>query len=361
MLADAAQPTDAAWKLKNGRYEKYSFGPHINKQLAALRPDNFTGALYISKDYLVIVSCAVAVTQLSWWLYPIAVLIIGAHQRGLTTISHDAAHRILARSTWLNYVLGVVFAAYPLFQRHYAYRLSHVQRHHPHLGNPDKDPDLAFFLRSGVYEVRHPVRYFADLIVQPVLGGATLAYLSYLWTHRFRVKQEAADGIDVRKIWLDTVGFVAFWVAVVALAAYFGLFVELLLFWVVPYLTSFQILGWFIEVAEHSPMCETESKNIYLTRNRKGNWIERILFGVNFDEYHLEHHLSPGIPFWHLHSAQQIRIQDPEYAAVARTWGGLFVSGPQGQRSVIGQLMDRNDRLYWRQQCSQADAVQAPA
>lgn len=53
-------------------------------------------------------------------------------------------------------------------------------------------------------------------------------------------------------------------------------------------------------------MCETETQNVYLTRNRKGNFLERAIFGQNLDEYHLEHHLSPGIPFWLLHKAQKI-------------------------------------------------------
>jgi len=28
----------------------------------------------------------------SWWFYPLAVLVIGARQRGLSTILHDCAH-----------------------------------------------------------------------------------------------------------------------------------------------------------------------------------------------------------------------------------------------------------------------------
>ncbi|MGY6645394.1 MAG: fatty acid desaturase [Salinarimonas sp.] len=347
-MSDAIASADSQlWQLKDSRFERYSFEGDINRRLAALRPDDYTGLLYILKDYAVIIGCALIVTNVSWWLYPLAVILIGAHQRGLTTISHDAAHRILARTTWWNYFLGITFAAYPLFQRHYSYRISHVYRHHPHLGDPSKDPDLKFFLQTGVYEVQHPTRYFFNIVVLPILGGATLDYLKYIWENRFKISEHPDSHLDIRKIRLDTIGFFAFWGLVIGASVYFGLFLELLLFWVIPYLTVFQVLGWFIEIAEHSPMCESENKNIYLTRNRKGNWLERILFGVNLDEYHLEHHLSPGIPFWHLHRAQQIRVQDPEYAKVAQSWGGLFVPGPQGQRSVIGQLMDRNDRLYF--------------
>lgn len=334
------------WPLKAGRFESVRFPSDVKKSLAALRTDNFTGALYIAKDYAVIIAFSMLASQVSWWFYPLALLFIGAHQRGLTTIAHDAAHKTLAKNAKLNYFLGIVFAAYPLFQRHWAYRVSHVHLHHPHLGDPEKDPDLRFFVENGIYDVRPPNKYLWDIVIFPLLGGATLAYLKYLFTYRFNVTVTDSDEVDKTGVLVDRWGFAAFWLAVVSGSIAFGLFDKLILFWLVPYLTTFQIIGWFTEIAEHSPMCEVEDTNLYLTRNRKGNFIERILFGVNLDEYHLEHHLSPGIPFWSLKKAQEIRMADPEYQRVAATWGGLFCKGPEGQSSVISQLIARNRRLY---------------
>ncbi|MGY4498174.1 fatty acid desaturase [Bradyrhizobium sp. GM24.11] len=333
-----------AWKLRSSRFEAVQFGREINQQLSALRPDNVTGAAYIAKDYAVIAACVLATVHVSWWLYPLAVLLIGAYQRGLTTIAHDAAHRTLASNTTWNYILGILFASYPLFQRHWAYRISHVYLHHPNLGDPEKDPDLKFFLASGVYDVVPPKQYAFNIIWKPILGGATVAYLKYLWTNRFSitdVEDQSRSGILI-----DKYGFYLFWTLIFGGSYLLGLLHVLILFWIVPYLTTFQALGWFIELAEHSPMCETETTNVYLTRNRKGNFIERAIVGQNLDEYHLEHHLSPGIPFWLLRKAQKIRMQDPHYASVAATWGGLFVKGPQGQPSVIAQLKERNRSLY---------------
>lgn len=338
--------TAATWKLAEKKFEKFRFSRDIMRDLAKLRPDNITGALYIVKDYAVMLLCALVTIYGSWWFYPVAVVLIGAHQRGLTTISHDAAHRILAKTSWWNNFLGVTFAAYPIFQRHWAYRVSHVHLHHPHLGNPGKDPDLQFFLESGVYKVEEPKKYKNKLILGSIFGGATVRYLKYLWTNRFLVSDSEETSIKKSSLAIDLLGFILFWFVV--LAAVFALdgAKYFLLFWLVPYLTAFQVLGWFVEIAEHSPMCETENENVYLTRNRKGNLIERILFGVNFDEYHLEHHLSPGIPFWRLKEAQEIRLRDPRYAELADTWGGLFVKGPKGQASVISQLLERNRKLW---------------
>ncbi|PPV06551.1 dihydrorhizobitoxine desaturase [Xanthomonas bromi] len=334
------------WALRNKRFDTFRFSREIMRELSDLRPDNMTGALYIIKDYTVMVACAVATVQLSWWLYPLALLIIGAHQRGLTTISHDAAHRILAKNRPWNNFLGTTFAAYPIFQRHWAYRVSHVYLHHPHLGDPEQDPDLKFFIKSGVYTVREPREYKSFILWKAIFGGATFRYLSYLWSNRFFVSGDREKSVDKWGALIDSYGFAAFWIAVVAGFTAADALHLLVLFWLIPYLTTFQVLGWFTELAEHSPMCESEVENVYLTRNRKGGFIERLLFGVNYDEYHLEHHLSPGVPFWLLKKAQKIRMQDPIYASIGKSWGGLFSRGPQGQPSVISQLLDRNRRLY---------------
>ncbi|MFP4897008.1 fatty acid desaturase family protein [Paraburkholderia sp. EG304] len=260
-----------AWQLRGKRFTTWRFSRDIMRELSELRPDNLTGALYIVKDYLVILACAYATIRISWWLYPLAVLIIGAQQRGLTTIAHDAAHRTLARSTGWNYVLGIVFAAYPVFQRHWAYRYSHVHLHHPYLGDPERDPDLKFFISSGVYDVRPPREYAFAIVWKAMFGGATVRYLKYLWSERFLISREGKKDIDRRGAAIDTYGFAIFWLIVIFGFALTQSLDLLVLFWLVPYLTTFQALGWFIELAEHSPMCETETEDVYLTRNRKGN------------------------------------------------------------------------------------------
>lgn len=335
-----------AWKLQNKRFETFQFSREITREIAELRPDNITGALYLIKDYIVMLVCAFITIRYTWWFYPVAVLVIGAHQRGLTTIAHDAAHRTLAKNKIWNYFLGITFVSYPLFQRHWAYRVSHVHLHHPHLGDPENDPDLKFFVSSGVYEVRPPREYAFAIIWKAIFGGATVNYLKYIWNNRFLISNKNSEDVDKQGVFIDTYGFGLFWAMMIFAFFYTNSLSLLVLFWLIPYLTTFQILGWFIEIAEHSPMCEAQVENIHLTRNRKGNLIERLLLGVNLDEYHLEHHLSPGVPFWLLKRAQAIRVRDPKYAEIADTWGGLFVRGPKGQPSVIGQLLSRNRDLY---------------
>ncbi|MGF6960453.1 hypothetical protein QFZ97_006409 [Paraburkholderia youngii] len=47
-----------AWQLRGKRFTTSRFSRDITRELAELRHDNLTGALYIVKDYLVILACA---------------------------------------------------------------------------------------------------------------------------------------------------------------------------------------------------------------------------------------------------------------------------------------------------------------
>jgi len=86
--------------------------------------------------------------------------------------------------------IGTVMTAYPIFQQHYAYKVSHVYTHHPKLGNPDADPDLQFFVEEKVYTATPRNRYFNRIVVWPALGKQTVAYLRYLIRNRFLVLEE---------------------------------------------------------------------------------------------------------------------------------------------------------------------------
>ena len=187
----------------------------------------------------------------------------------------------------LQMVIGTAMTAYPIFQQHYAYKISHVYTHHPKLGNPDADPDLLFFVEEKAYTPASHGRYLAHMVVWPALGRQTIAYLRYLIRNRFLVPKgerrmdRATSVIHRRKKRLDLVAFWVFWSSAVCLCWYFGIIIELLLFWLIPYLTSFQILGWYIELSEHTPLVRDYNVDLYMTRNRKNRGLEKWLTGIH--------------------------------------------------------------------------------
>lgn len=291
-------------------------------------------------------ACVAACYLLTWWIYPVAVLIIGARQRGLSTILHDCAHGVGAADKRLQMFIGTALTAYPIFQQHYAYKVSHVLTHHPQLGDPDRDPDLKFFIEQKVYTPTSTTRYFNRIVVLPALGSQTVAYLRYLVRNRFQVLrgenrsgQLTSGHVPRHKRNLDRAAFWIFWTAAVGTAWATGWLPALALFWVVPYLTSFQILGWYIELSEHTPLVRDHTVDLYMTRNRKSRGLEKFLTGIHNDHFHLDHHLDPRTPFWNLPKTHQARLADPNYAQLDDLTGGLVRTGPQGAPSAISTIV----------------------
>ena len=336
--------------MLSSKYEFYKFDDGIQEDLKALyKSDDWHSPLALLEDYTIIAICIASCYLVSWYLYPLAALIIGARQRGLSTVLHDCAHGVGARTRWVRMVIATLFTAYPIFQQYFSYRKSHVTTHHPYLGNPDRDPDLSFYMQQKVYERTTRRRYFLKNMLLPAVGLRTLAYLKYLIDYRLkriRLGNEAQDPAKAEPAekkdgygW-ERYAFTAFWATVVGICAYFHALLGLLLFWVIPYLTSFQILGWYIELSEHTPFLETESCDLYMARNRKSRGLEKFLTGIHNDHHHLDHHLNPAIPFWHLPQSSQIRLRDQNYAAVDARTGGLFTRGPKGAPSAMSQILD---------------------
>jgi fatty acid desaturase len=99
------------------------------------------------------------------------------------------------------------------------------------------------------------------------------------------------------------------------------------IYWLVPYLTTFQIITWFIELAEHYPLIKNAKNDLSATRNRFSHPIEAFLTSMHGENFHLIHHLFPGVPFWNLKEAHDILLGDPEYARINASFGGIFLSG----------------------------------
>lgn len=336
------------WAHTGKRYTMYRFDSEIERQIKAVNvSDNWHAVLAWFEDLVWMALCVLVCYEITWWLYPVAALVIGARQRGLSTILHDCAHGVGAANKRWQMFLGTAMTAYPIFQQHYAYKVSHVFTHHPKLGDPNRDPDLQFFVEQLAYTPTTRGRYFNRVVVWPAIGSQTVAYLRYLVRNRFKVlrgEQRAAKPVSPvarpKKV-LDKLGFAAFWITAVGLCWHFGALLPLLLFWVVPYLTSFQILGWYIELSEHTPLVRDHNVDLYMTRNRKSRGLEKFLTGIHNDHHHLDHHLDPRTPFWRLPEAHRIRLADPNYAALDAATGGLFTSGPQGAPSALASIINQ--------------------
>lgn len=316
--------------------KNYIFSDEIKHALKALtRLDNFHGPLAVLEDYFVI-GCAIAAFLISPYFYPLSVLLIGSRQRALATILHESAHKTLTKNRPLNYLLGTTFSGHLIFQMFEPYFRSHVLKHHRNLGDPTTDPDLIFHLSEGLYSEPSRKKFMWNFLVKPWLFLNITKQITYVFNARFRPRT-AAQSPTYRS---ELFRFLILWIAISILLTVSGTWLEFLLLWVIPYLTAFQAINWYCELSEHFPMPNSKAIDIYMTRNRFSPMWERFFFGIHGENYHLEHHLHPGIPFWNLAAANAERRKDEHYDRLNSDMGGLLVRSRTGSPSAVSRILE---------------------
>lgn len=296
--------------------KRYRFSDAINNELKPLfQLDNWHGLLAVMTDYLVIMT-AIALSMYSMWFYPITWLVIGARQRGLSTILHESVHAALAKNKTLNHALGAYFSGYLLFQSFSLYVDSHIKKHHAFLGHKDIDPDYKYQLDVNMYGSGRRIINWKNPI-------------QLLWTYCVYIAKNRM-GIFVSRSKDAMIGRL-YWLVIFLTATYFGYLAELFLYWIIPLMSSFLIIGWYLELAEHYPMVHNNDVDLYMTRNRFSSKFESLFFSIHNENYHLIHHLKPRLPFWNLEKAHVILMQDENYRNANETMGGVFISANNNQ------------------------------
>lgn len=292
------------------------FDREILKQIKSLYVyDNWHALIALGMDFALIVF-AIVLSEYSYWFLPLTLLIIGSRQRALATILHEASHSALTKNKRFGKILGTYFSGYLIFQSWDSYMQSHVKNHHPKIGT-DLDPDYEYYKSSGIFNAYNKREFFWRFFIAPILCLKLFSNIKYLFVNRLMY---STNEKELLKILLVHILFFT-------VGTYFVGYKFYLLYWILPYLTSFQIITWFIELAEHYPMIVYAKSNIEISRNRFSNFIEHFFTGMHGENYHLIHHLFPAIPFWNLKKAHHILMQDDEYHFINERFGGIFVSG----------------------------------
>lgn len=326
------------------RVKPYRFAPGIRQELLELRQlDNWHTALALATDYGLIAAAISACHLVSWWCYPLALLIIGSRQRGLANLLHASTHGTLAANRSWNFISGTIFSGYLIFQRFLVYKHTHVTQHHGHFGDAHLDPDYRYHIEIGLYQARDRRSFLYRYILLPLIGAHIPAYLRYVVRERL-----LPCGVDLSKVSApvsaatDLCLFCMQWLAIVALCAYFNVLEQLLLFWIVPFLTSAMFLGWLIELSEHYPLMANQADStLELSRNRHLGKLEMLFMGVHQDNFHQEHHLDPQVPFWNLARSNRTRRLDAGFLKWDSQWGGIILRGNAGQPSLLGFINNR--------------------
>ncbi|HEU4731245.1 MAG TPA: fatty acid desaturase [Kofleriaceae bacterium] len=231
----------------------------------------------------------IAVLPLVWFF-------IGSRFRALGNIMHECAHRtFVASAPWnrrIGHVLGFID-----FSDFTTYADEHFT-HHRHLGDPEADLD--YKVRRDLFDPLGP------LGMHHVRHAVTLRHLHRLLRPIVFCR---ADRPEV------AVARAAFNVGLFALAQLVIGWPAFVLYYAVPYITTYQMLRFFSDAVDHAGII-TEPDEFYRSRNHihAWPWVNWLIF-PGHDQYHLVHHLFPQLPCAHLRRAHELLLDSPEYAA----------------------------------------------
>lgn len=188
------------------------------------------------------------------------------------TPMHDASHRSVSRHRLLNEVVGRVCSAV-LLSPYVAFRYVHLE-HHKHTNHPEHDPD--FYSGKGP-ALLLPLRWLTQDLHYYVL-------IIRQWKQR-----PAAERIEL----VITVAAIAAGISALVASGH-GL--TLLLVWLIPVRFAIAALALSFDYLPHVPHQTLASEDRFeATRIIIAPGLTALFL---FQNYHLIHHLYPGIPFY---------------------------------------------------------------
>lgn len=300
--------------------------PRELKRLSCLVPWKSLAA--IAADWAII-AAAIAASEIAGnvFVYLLAVTVIAGRMHAFGCLVHEAAHYRIIRNRGLSDRMSDLLLAWPMLATVDGYRQNHLA-HHQH-ANTDDDPDWA--AKLGMAQFTFP---------QKVARGVMqlLGYLVAVNSVRDMVHMARRMSKNDRSTPSYKMLRLGFYVAAAAIFSLLGVWREFALYWLVPFLTVFCLFLYVRSVAEHFGSMDysdelTSSRTVY-----PHAW-EKLFFAPHNINYHLEHHLYPGVPFYNLPELHTILMRDKAYAEKAHITRGYTTGLPAECFSASAPLL----------------------
>jgi len=212
--------------------------------------------IFLWMGHLVFILLNVEISWSNPWMY-VHILLQAYIYTGLFITGHDAMHRLVSRNKYVNNAIGYI-AVFMYAGMSYKKLITNHWDHHKYPGT-EKDPD--FNVKSQNF---------------------------WRWWFSFMVRYTT--------IW-----------QLIAMAVIFNLLlhlagfeqIRLLVLWIIPaFLSTFQLFYFGTFLPHRKPHTEEMEKHRARTQRKNHVWA---MLSCYFFGYHLEHHQSPGTPWWRLY------------------------------------------------------------
>jgi fatty acid desaturase len=220
---------------------------------------------------------------------PLLWVVLPGRQLGLSVLMHEAGHGSLFSTRRLNHWVGQWLCALPMLNDLPSYAAAHL-KHHRLTGTP-QDPDLANYRAYPVDSRSFRRKVIRDLTGQTgakLVVGAVKGGLSHF-------SGQAASGD--RLLSLKQV-FVQATLALILMLLGIG---WTWLLWFATLMTSYMLVTRLRQIAEHAAVPDANDPDPRMnTRTVIAPAWQRWLLAPHGVNFHLEHHLLPGVPCYHL-------------------------------------------------------------
>ena len=285
-----------------------------------------------------LIGAALALALATWpsaWVV-VSVAVIGIAQHGLFILAHEAAHYRLFAHRGLNDLAGRAIGMLGGVSM-CTYRVTH-RLHHNNLYT-DEDPDTA--IHGGYPRGR---RYLLDKLARDLFGLNAWKTFAYFFgapaindDTRRAIRPLDDTSPQLRAAARADRWWVAGWHLLAPLAAWTlggwnGLLPYLVL-WVLPLVTVLQPILRLRAILEHGAVEDFGSPLTAARTNRsRGGALNRLAGAVLFPHhvnYHLEHHLYPAVPHYHLPALHRLlqgkgALEGAEVRDVRGTWARVY-------------------------------------
>ena len=215
-------------------------------------------------------------------------LLLPGRQLSLAVLMHEAGHGTLFTSRRLNQWVGQWLCALPTLGNLSTYAAGHLQHHR--LAGTRRDPDLPNYQAYPITRESFRRKVWRDLTGQT--GIKLLLSLAKGGAGNMEQPGVSSRTLLVKQVFVQTVIFGLLFLAGIGWTW---------LLWFATFMTTYMLVIRLRQIAEHAAVPDLYDPDPRLnTRTVNAPLWQRFLIAPSFVNYHLEHHLIPGVPCYNL-------------------------------------------------------------